>query len=715
MKEKVGFDLYKGALCRGELYVENNTVFALADGEEVFSCSLEGADELVQRTDIGCGSLEIHFDGKDDSQCVRVCAFTMSFAGEIGEFCKTVNHYIRTGEMHEISRKSFRVCPTCGRHYTKGMDVCLFCTKKSYVIRRAVQLAKPYLPTMLLATLFILLSNLANAAIPVLNGKLLDGWLKPVAEGGARDTAIHSIIALTLTMLACQIAGQLMSVISQRKAIKAGTAFSHSLRVTVYDRIQRLSLESMSKRTAGNLMNRVTKDTEKVKNFITDRGVYAFQQVIMLVVITVILCLTNVKLTLLVFVPVPFVFLFFFFFRRNMRVRYDRQWRCDSRSNSILHDIVKGIRVVKTFGNEKREIDKYSRASLKLAKVAASNEHLWALTFPYIGFLMGTGEFLVLFFGGRMVLKGEMTVGQLLQFSLFLQYIYGPLNWFSSLPRWFSEAMTSLIKIFEILDENTETGETEGEQVPPLTDCLKFSGVRFGYKSYEPVLKDIDLTVKKGEMIGLVGHSGAGKSTLINLVMRLYDIDSGCISIDGQDIHSFSPGEYRKKIGAVFQETFLFAGTVYDNIAYALPGATKKQVIDAARTANAHEFIIRLPDGYNTIVGENGHNLSGGEKQRIAIARAILRDPEILILDEATSALDTETESKIQQALARLIEGRTTIAIAHRLSTLRNADRLVVLEKGKVAEIGSHRELLMKDGIYAQLVMAQRQTARLKK
>ncbi|MCQ2463339.1 MAG: ABC transporter ATP-binding protein/permease [Clostridia bacterium] len=715
MKEKVGFDLYGGELCRGELYTENNSIYAFADGRQVFCRSLDGADELIQRTDIGCGSLEMHFEGTDDSECVKICCFTMSCAEEIGEFCKTVNHYIRTGEMHAVSRKNFRVCPTCGRHYTKGMDVCLFCTKKTYIIKRAAQLAKPYLPTMFLSTLFILLSNLANAAIPVLNGKLLDGWLKPVEETGLRDTAIRSIIMLTLTMLACQIAGQIMSVFSQRAAIKAGTAFSHSMRITVYDKIQRLSLESMSRRTAGNLMNRVTKDTEKVKNFITDRGVYAFQQVIMLAVITVILCMTNVRLTLLVFVPVPFVFLFFFFFRRNMRIRYDRQWRCDSRSNSILHDIVKGIRVVKAFGNEKREIDKYSRASLKLAEVAASNEHLWALTFPYIGFLMGTGEFLVLFFGGRMVLKGEMTVGQLLQFSLFLQYIYGPLNWFSSLPRWFSEAVTSLIKIFEILDESTEEQQESTGKIPEFKEKLTFSGVRFGYKSYEPVLKDIDLTVRKGEMIGLVGHSGAGKSTLINLVMRLYDIDSGSISIDGQDIRSFSPYEYRKKIGAVFQETFLFAGTVYDNIAYALPGATRKQVIDAARTANAHEFIIKLPDGYNTVVGENGHNLSGGEKQRIAIARAILRDPEILILDEATSALDTETESKIQQALARLFEGRTTIAIAHRLSTLRNADRLVVLDNGKIAEVGSHRELLLKDGIYAGLVMAQRQTARLKK
>lgn len=326
---------------------------------------------------------------------------------------------------------------------------------------------------------------------------------------------------------------------------------------------------------------------------------------------------------------------------------------------------------------------------------------------------MGIGEFLVLFFGGRMVIEGTLTAGELLQFTLFLTYIYKPLNWFSSLPRWVAEVTTSLIKIFEVLDEKPQVFDVDNASKKPIDGGIKFEDVSFGYKIYEPVLKDINLDVKPGEMIGLVGHSGAGKSTMINLIMRLYDVDDGCIKISGEDIRNYDQQYLRENIGVVFQETFLFAGSAYDNIAYAKPDASPDEVFTAAKAANAHEFIMELKDGYNTLVGENGYNLSGGERQRIAIARAILKDPKILILDEATSALDPETESKIQEALGRLIQGRTTVAIAHRLSTLRHADRLVVLENGRVEEVGSHKELLEKRGIYYNLVMAQRQTSKL--
>ena len=278
-----------------------------------------------------------------------------------------------------------------------------------------------------------------------------------------------------------------------------------------------------------------------------------------------------------------------------------------------------------------------------------------------------------------------------------------------------AQARVSAGKVFEILEEDNDISDTENAVSLDIKGDIEFKNVYFGYKAYNPVLKDVSFSIKQGEMIGIVGHSGVGKSTLINLVMRLYDATSGQVLIDGTDVRDISQNSLRSQVGVVLQETYLFSGTVLDNIRYAKPDASFEEIVNAAKTANCHDFITRMPDGYNTVVGERGYNLSGGERQRIAIARAILHDPKILILDEATASLDTQTEKQIQDALDRLIKGRTTIAIAHRLSTLANADRLIVLKKGRVAEIGTHTELLQSKGVYYELVMAQKQTARLRK
>lgn len=713
------FDLTPdGALCDGTLTFGDDIFTVSYENGGVSRFPLNGISQARQFTDIGCGRLELVPENAPDdgSENILLCRFSMSHVIQIGELCKVVNHYIKSGELLEISDSEMHVCSICGRHLIEGIDVCLFCVKKGYVFSRALGFFKKYLPVVIFSCILMVLSNLLTAVMPIFNQKILDNYISP-APGTTVffDSQFKGIAILAFLMGLTFSLSRVLSIFSGRISNRIGSKFSNDLRIMVYDKIQRQSLSSISKKTSGNLIKRITKDTEVVKEFFNEQGRYLVSQIVILAVSLSMLLRTNAKLALLVIFPVPIGFFAIKSFWSVIRLRYEKQWRADSRATSILHDIIRGIRVVKSFGNEEREINKFSSASRSLAKISASNEKFWALTFPLVGNFITIGEFLILFFGGRMVLKGTLTLGELVLFNTYLAFLYTPLRWMSTLPKRIANASTSLVKLYEILDEEFTLKDAPLPKSLNAGGAVEFKNVEFGYKSYEPVLTDINLKINPGEMIGLVGHSGAGKSTLINLCMRLYDPSLGSITIDGTDIRDIEQSELRNNIGVVFQETYLFSGSVWDNIAYARHDASAEEILAAAKAANAHEFVMKLPDGYDTAVGENGHSLSGGERQRIAIARAILKNPKILILDEATSSLDPETEGKIQEAIARLTENRTTIAIAHRLSTLKNADKLVVIEKGKIAEIGSHKELMKLKGIYYDLVMAQRQTAKLKK
>ena len=414
-------------------------------------------------------------------------------------------------------------------------------------------------------------------------------------------------------------------------------------------------------------------------------------------------------MSLFVFVPIPLVIYLVANFWNTMQNLNRKNWILGHHVNLFLQDVLNGIRVVKAFGNEDREIETFHKRTNRSAKQSECNALLFDTVFPLLGFAVRFGSYLILFYGNYLLFKGVMNYGDLHQFNSYSNIIYGPLLWITFIPRNISSFLTSLGKVLEILEEQPEVSDIGLPIDISIEGDVQFKNVTFGYDTYNPVLENINLDIKKGEMIGIVGHSGSGKTTLINLLMRLYDVTDGAIEIDGVNIKDISQNALRSQIGVVLQETHLFSGSIRDNIKYAKPHASDEEVIAAAKLANAHDFIVNLPEGYNTMVGEKGYSLSGGERQRVAIARALIHNPKILILDEATAALDTETEKLIQDAINKLTKDRTSFAIAHRLSTLRNADRLIVLDKGHLVEFGTHQELLELKGFYWRLVMAQRQ------
>ncbi len=683
---------------------ESGQVKSIIDNKTLLTLSANELSEASVIPGVGCGLI---FAKMNDDSEILLCRFTMTAMKAAGEFCKVINFYAQTKQYVEPEEHEDILCEKCGRPMVEGMSVCLFCYNKMGVLKRALDLMRPFASKLIPAELFLALSSLMYLLVPLFSRILIDDYLKPMTG------TFQQISLLAVAMFLARALGEVIFIISSRVFNAASIQYSNHLRNLAYEKIQKLSMNSLSKRTPGDMIRRVMEDTATVREFVSDGGRWAVEQMITFLVVFVILILTDPQLTLLVFLPVPIVSIALSRFWRFIHIRYERQWRKNSKAQSILHDIIKGIRTVKSFGKEEVEIQKFSKATGELAQISSQNEATWALLFPIMTFFTGIGEFLVLYFGGHKILDGNLSFGVLVQFTMYITYIYAPLRWFVSFPRWLANAMTSMVKIFEILDEEPDIASIPNPKNVPVKGSLSFEGVTFGYKSYEPVLKGINFDINPGEMIGIVGRSGAGKSTMINLIMRLYDPGQGRITINGVDIKDMDPEHLHENIGVVFQDTFLFAGSIYDNILYAKPDATPTEVIAAAKAANAHDFIMQTSDGYNTIIGENGHSISGGERQRLAIARAIIKNPSILILDEATSSLDVETESIIQDSLNRIVQGRTTIAIAHRLSTLRNADRLIVLENGKIAEHGTHIELLKQRGIYYKLVMAQRKTTKI--
>lgn len=483
----------------------------------------------------------------------------------------------------------------------------------------------------------------------------------------------------------------------------------YDLRDQVFSALQRLSISYYENRSTGEIMSRVNNDTEHVERIFIDGLEAMLTASLTLVGITVMLFWLNWKLALLSLIPIPLLVLSASTFTKRMHGYYHDIRRSAADLNAYLQDAISGIRETIGFNQQNAERARFNRLSYDYSQSNLKAMYLWSLYSPSMMFVGSLGTILILWFGSKEVLSGALTLGELVMFLGYLALFYVPINQIHSVNHLLQHALAASERVFEVLDTQPDVQDRSGVQAPVerLHGGVRFERVAFAYRDDVPVLKEITLDVKPGERIALVGPSGAGKSSLLKLLMRFYDVKAGSILMDGYDVRDLPLAFLRHHIGLVQQEPFLFNGTVRENIAYGDPTADQLRLEEAARAARAHDFILDLPDGYDTWIGERGVKLSVGQKQRVSIARVLLKNPPIVIFDEATSNVDTETELKIREALDYLMEGRTTFTIAHRLSTLQDADRIVVIDRGRIVEEGSHEALLAQGGLYAILYEAQ--------
>ncbi len=598
------------------------------------------------------------------------------------------------------------VCLNCGRYLADpSSKVCPSCIQSGKILKRLVMQAKPYWGAVGLILLLLVGGALVNLIPPRLTGVLIDDVL---SEGGRPEL----LLWLVLGLLAIRVTDVGFTIVKNWLTINVSGKFTAGLRDDLFTHLKGLPVDYFDNNQTGRIMTRINQDTSELQGLFSQMTTFALN-LLMVLGIGIALFSMSPALGLYVLIPTPFVMAAAYYYYRYMRPHFRRFWVARWRLNAMLNTFLSGVRVVKAFAQENQEQARYQQRNSQMLNSQLQVNLAWGKFFPLISFAFSAGGLIIWYAGGRAVLANEITVGMLMAFIGYLGMFYGPLSNLTHVTQAMNRFVTISQRTFELLDEPVQAQPERPVSKPEIAGSIRFDHVTFGYDPYYPVISDVSFDIKPGEMVGLVGHSGAGKTTLVNLLCRFYDVTRGAILIDGVDIRDLSMNEIRQQVGMVLQSPYLFRGTLAENIAYGNPEATYAEIVRAAKAANAHDFITAMPEGYDTIVGEGGSGLSGGERQRISIARAVLHNPRILILDEATSSVDTETERQIQEALNELVKGRTTIAIAHRLSTLHNADRILVLNEGKLEEQGTPKELMKHQGAFYNLVQMQSQMARI--
>ncbi|MCK9246161.1 MAG: ABC transporter ATP-binding protein/permease [Anaerolineaceae bacterium] len=569
------------------------------------------------------------------------------------------------------------------------------------------KLAKKYWKLILLTTLTMLGLVAAQLVIPWIIRLLIDRLTTQPLD----QSTIDFITRISLIALVIFIARALMQFTRSYAAHIAGWGVVSDARRLVYEHIQKLSLRFYEDKQTGQLMSRIINDTDLFERMIAHALPDIIVNTITLIGVTVILLSLNVRLTLLTLIPIPLIVLALIGYSKLVRPAFRNRQHSVGELNAVLNDSLSGIKEVKAFAREEDELLRVDNSIQLVLRKNLRALKLMAIFNPIFDFAAGIGQLLIIYFGARMAIAGTLSIANLVAFFLYLDSFYTPVRSLGNSMEAVQESLAGFERIAEILTVSPEIASPAEPHnfTEPIQGGIQFKDVNFHYVEDEEVLVDINLDIPAGTTVALVGPTGVGKTTLVSLIPRFYDVVSGAISIDGVDVREIDLDQLHASVSMVLQDVFLFHGTIRENILFGRPDATEAEVIEAAKIANAAEFIDHMPNGYDSLIGERGVKLSGGQKQRLSIARAVLKNSPILILDEATSSVDTETELLIQQALDRLIEGRTTIIIAHRLSTVRNADKIVALEGSKIVESGTHAELLAEKGLYYKLYTAQQQ------
>lgn len=574
--------------------------------------------------------------------------------------------------------------------------------------RHMMALIRPYRGRALLVLTLSLVAVGIELAPAMLQKVLVDQVLDVQHVKGRIQELSSLLLAIVVGLLLCRVASTVVTVWKGYVGSVIGTSLTAELRNRLVEKLHCLPLAFHDRHQVGALMSRVAYDTETMHTLLHHITSGFLLQVLQLAGIGVMLFWLNPKLAAITMLPMPIIFFGSWYFTRYLFPKHHRYWEAVGRQAAALTGMLSGIRVVKSFAQEEREWQRFCRSSHRLRDCRQTVDVTTVGVTALLGFIFGLGGLAVWYVGGRDILGDRMTLGSLMAFLTLLAMFYAPLTSLAEAVTWFSSFLTASHRIFGLLDSTEEEPQPGSpRELSPVRGAIEFENVTFGYQPDQTVLDQVNLCIRPGETVGIVGRSGSGKSTLVSLIGRLYELRAGKIAIDGVDVRDLDVHQLRRNIGMVLQEPFLFPGSVAENIAYGHPDASPEKILTAARNADAHDFIMRLPHGYDTRLGEGGCGLSGGERQRISIARALMFDPPILIFDEATASVDALAERSILRAVRRLAQGRTTIIIAHRLTTVRDADRIVVFDQGRVVEEGTHESLIRQGGLYSSLVNIQ--------